>query len=400
MDLKSGLPWWLIKNGLINQYETLQNDIKTEVLIVGSGITGALSAHFLCETGVKCTVVDKRMACTGSTTASTAQLQYEIDTYLFNLVDLVGTHHAVESYRLCLESIPILQNIIKKLKIDCGFELKSSLYLASTIKDDTDLQREYEIRKEHELPVKYLDRKTLLKQFGIDRKSALYNNSSAQVDAYSLCQKLLAHHIKHSGLEVYSHTEITKIEYQKRGISLTTDKGHHIKASKMVCAPGFESGFFLKENVMKLNSTYVLISRPVQAKLWAETCLIWETARPYLYIRTTADNRVIIGGEDENFSDPKRRDELMEEKNIKILKKFKKLFPEIDLEIDFYWCGTFGETKDGLPYIGEHPEHPHTYFALGYGGNGITFSVIAAEIIRDLYIGKPSGKEKIFTFGR
>lgn len=96
----------------------------------------------------------------------------------------------------------------------------------------------------------------------------------------------------------------------------------------------------------------------------------------------------------------KRRDRLMEKKNELILKKIKKLFPHLTIEVDFYWCGTFGETKDGLPYIGVHPEHPHTYFALGYGGNGITFSVIAAQIIRDLYMEKPSGREKIFAFNR
>ena len=206
--------------------------------------------------------------------------------------------------------------------------------------------------------------------------------------------------MEHSGLEVYSYTEIKKVEQQKNGIRLLTDRGHEINAKKMVCSPGYESEFFLKEKVMKLNSTYVFVSKPVLSKLWPETCLIWETARPYLYIRTTSGNRVIAGGEDEEFRDPVSRDKLMPMKSKTILRKFKKLFPEIGLEIDFSWCGVFGETKDGLPFIGVHPEHPNTYFALGYGGNGITFSVIAAEIIRDLYTGKPSGNEKIFAFNR
>lgn len=400
MDLNSGLPWWLIKNGLSENYATLQNNINTEVVIIGSGITGALLAHFLCEAGVKCIIVDKRMVSTGSTAASTAQLQYEIDTFLYDLVNKVGTEHAVKSYLLCLESINTLNKIISKLKIKCDFEMKSSLYLASNSRDVAKLKREFDIRKEYKIPVEYLNEKELKKKFDINRKAALYNKCSAQVDAYKLCQQLLQHHINHSGLKVYSHSEVKKIDYGKDHILLTTDKGYQIKARKMVCSPGFESEFFLKEKVMKLNSTYVFVSQPVQTELWPEKCLVWETARPYLYIRTTTDNRVMVGGEDEEFTDPKRRDKLMKKKNETILRKFKKLFPKIDLEIDFYWCGTFGETKDGLPYIGEHPNHPHTYFALGYGGNGITFSVIAAEIIRDLYIGKPSGNEKLFAFNR
>jgi len=61
----------------------------------------------------------------------------------------------------------------------------------------------------------------------------------------------------------------------------------------------------------------------------------------------------------------------------------------VSLEVAYAWSGTFGETKDGLPYIGGvHPRFPHTYFALGYSGNGITFSVVAAEIIRDYFLSR------------
>lgn len=384
----------------MKDYYILQKNVETEIVIIGSGITGALVAHFLCEAGAKCIVVDKRMSSTGSTAASTAQLQYEIDLFLYELCDLTGIENAVKSYSLCLKSITTLKQIISKLKLDCSFEMKPSLHLASSKRDTQKLKLEYEIQKKYKLPIEFLDKKTLKKQFGIDRDSAIYTDSSAQVDAYMLCRLLLQYHVKNSGLEVYSYTEINKIEHKKNGIRLLTDRGFEIKANKMVCSPGYESEFFLKEKVMKLNSTYVFVSKPVLSKLWPETCMIWETARPYLYIRTTADKRVIVGGEDEVYLNPESRDRKMGQKNKTLLRKFRKLFPEIDLEIDFHWCGVFGETKDGLPFIGVHPEHANTYFALGYGGNGITFSVIAAEIIRDLYTGKPSGDEKIFAFDR
>jgi glycine/D-amino acid oxidase-like deaminating enzyme len=83
-----------------------------------------------------------------------------------------------------------------------------------------------------------------------------------------------------------------------------------------------------------------------------------------------------------------------------LVKKFNKLFPDVKLEVAYTWAGTFGETKDGLPYIGVHPRYPHAYFALGYGGNGITFSVIAAEIIRDYVTGHTNPDARIFRFGR
>lgn len=399
MNLKSGLPFWLIKNGLPSDYTTLEEDAETEVLIIGSGITGALAAHFLCEEGVKCIVVDKRMESTGSTTASSAQLQYEIDVFLFDLIEKIGEKNAVKAYQLCLKSISILQEIIKKLKIEADFEMKSSLYLASDAKGKANLKKEYDVRKQHNLPVTYLNQTELKSKFKINRKAALYNNVSAQVDTYKLCREILKYHKQNSKLKVYSHTEIIKTENKEDAIIAHTKKKNVIKAKKIIVAPGFESEELLEEKVMKLNSTYVFVSKPLKdADFWNERCLIWETARPYLYIRTTNDNRIMVGGFDEPFQDHRRRDRLMEKKNDAILRRFKKLFPDSKIEIDFYWCGTFGETKDGLPFIGEHKKHPNMYYALGYGGNGITYSVIAAQIIKELYLGKKV--ENIFSFDR
>lgn len=400
MNLKSGLPFWLIKNGLSKDYLRLEENIETEVLIIGSGITGALAAHFLCEAGVKCVIVDKRMASTGSTTASTAQLQYEIDIFLFELIEKIGEENAVKAYRKCLESIFTLQKIIKDFNIDGDFTMKSSLYLASDTKGAKDLHKEYETRKKYGLPVEFLDEKELKKKFNINRKAALYNNCSAQADTFKLCQALIHYHKENSGLVVYDHTEVISIENKKNFIVAHTEKKNTITAKKIIAAPGFESESLLDEKVMKLNSTYVFVSKPLkEEQLWNERCLIWETARPYIYIRTTEDNRIMVGGFDEPFQDPARRDKLMEKKTALIMKRFKKLFPESQIELDFYWCGTFGETKDGLPFIGEHKSHPNMYFALGYGGNGITFSVIAAEIIRDLYLGNTVDSD-LFSFDR
>ncbi|WP_396178521.1 NAD(P)/FAD-dependent oxidoreductase [Flavobacterium sp.] len=400
MDLKSGLPFWLIKNGLSTNYERLEKNAETDVLIIGSGITGALVAHFLCENNIKCIIVDKRMESTGSTTASTAQLQYEIDEYLFDLIEKVGEKNAVKAYEMCLESIITLEKIVQKLKIDADFKRVPSLYLASDAKGKKDLEKEFEVRKKHGLPVKYLSDKELLSKYNIKRKAALYNNQSAQVDTYKLCQAILNYHRKNSGLKVFSHTDVVKIQSEKNSITATTNKDFSIKANKIAAAPGFESEHLLDEKVMQLSSTYVIVSQPMKSvDLWKEKCLIWETARPYLYIRTTADNRIMVGGFDEPFQDPKKRDALMEKKNKDILKRFKKLFPESKIEIDFYWCGTFGGTKDGLPFIGEHKKHPNMYFALGYGGNGITFSVIAAEMIKDMYLDKYK-EDNIFKFDR
>ena len=74
------------------------------------------------------------------------------------------------------------------------------------------------------------------------------------------------------------------------------------------------------------------------------------------------------------------------------------MFPAIDLEVAYRWAGTFGETEDGLAYIGQIRQMPRCYFALGFGGNGITYSMIAADIIRDAILKRPNANARLFRF--
>ena len=85
MDLHSDLPFWTVRNGLIQTYPAMDQDLRCDALVVGGGITGALVAHSLVRSGVDCIVIDRRDIGQGSTSGSTALLQFEIDTPLYKL---------------------------------------------------------------------------------------------------------------------------------------------------------------------------------------------------------------------------------------------------------------------------------------------------------------------------
>lgn len=401
MDLHSGLPFWIVKNELFNYYHPLRESHSTEVAVIGSGITGALVAHELCSAGVRCTVIDKRTIATGSTAASTSQLQYEIDTPLCRLAESNGVENAVLAYHASLQSISDVAQVLSHTKVDAGFSNVSSIFLASDRKGLKLIEEEYALRQQYSLPVQLLDSHLLKDNYGIDGLGALKNNEAAQMDCYHGAVGILQYHMQHSELQLFSHTEVTGCKESGKGYELITGKGHIINCRYLVIAAGFEAGQFLPKDVMQLNSTYALVSDPVdEQQLWPERCLVWETAQPYFYMRTTADNRIMIGGEDEPFKDPGRRDKLLRKK-VKVLeRKFKELYPETPFYTDMAWCGTFSSTKDGLPYIGPWLGKPHMLFALGYGGNGITFSMIAAQVIRNIIRGKKDERISLFGFDR
>ena len=100
------------------------------------------------------------------------------------------------------------------------------------------------------------------------------------------------------------------------------------------------------------------------------------------------------------FSDPERRDALLRKKTLVLEKKFRRLFPSIPFKTEMAWCGTFSTTKDGLPFIGNCPDKDRMFFDLGYGGNGITFSMIGAQIICKKLQGIDDERGRIFGYER
>jgi glycine/D-amino acid oxidase-like deaminating enzyme len=400
MDLRSGYPFWLVRSGFVNSFPSARTHIKKEVIVLGGGITGALMAYRLCKAGIDTVVVDKRSVGMGSTCASTALLQYEIDTPLHKLAEYVGLDNAQRSYQSCIDAIDTLQGLCEKEGIAADFQNKQSLYYASRRKDMEIIDKEYEARKQMGIDLQQLTSQEISDLYGIKSPGALLSHKAAQVDPYLMAHGLLK--VSESrGLMIVDNTEITDIKNKNNQIQLTTSEGHTITGDKIVYATGYEVLEIINQPIAQLHSTYAIVSEPVDpSHLWREACLLWETATPYLYIRTTPDNRILIGGKDEPFYSPGKRDRLMKRKSKQLLKSFQRLFPHIPFYTDYAWCGTFAQTKDGLPYIGVLPRHPNAYFALGFGGNGITFSTVAAEIICDAIQGKSHADAELFSFDR
>lgn len=400
MDLVSGEPFWPIKDGLLAVCPALDRDVTCEVAVIGGGITGALVAYRLVQAGVDTLLLDRRDIGRGSTAASTSLVQYENDVPLSRLVALVGETNAVRSYRMGVEVVKELAPLIRRLGSDCGYAKKESLCLASSRDDLPALRREYELRKRNGFAVEYWNRSEVAAASSLPHFGALLSKDAAEVDAYALTSALLQA-ARRKGLRAFDRTGMTSYRVRPRRVDLFTTRGAHVRAKKIVIATGYEALGDLAVTRTALHSTYAAISEPLERfDGWPGDRMIWETARPYLYLRRTPDQRAIIGGYDEPFRDPVRRDELLSEKTRLLTRRFRQLFPRLDFEVAYSWTGTFAETPDGLPYIGEHPDYPRAYFALGYGGNGITWGMIAANLITDLYLGRKNPDAEIFRFDR
>lgn len=406
MDLTSGYAFWPAAAGLLGVYPSLDRDIDCQVAVVGGGVTGALISYRLVEAGFETVLLDKRDFGWGSTSASTALLQYELDVPLAELVKKIGEDEAVAAYRACREAIAGFDQLVSDLGEDCGFAWRPSLTLASRRRHGDELQREFELRTRHGFDAEFWDRKKLARHFPCDRPAALFTPDAAEVDPYRLTHALIRTAVER-GLRAYDRTEVARwrvvrVPGGSERMRLTTARGNWVTAGTIVDARGYEAARTIGRGAkVRLRNTYTMISEPVaEEDLWYERSLIWETARPYLYLRTTGDNRIIVGGEDDRFASPARRDRSVDSKARRLLLQYNDLFPDAPIERAFCWAGTFAETPDGLPYIGSPSHAPGVLAALCYGGNGTLFAMIAADIVREACLGGSHPEEQLFRFGR
>ena len=357
MDLKSNEPFWLVKNGIINSYPSLKEDEECDVLIIGGGITGSLIAHQMVKDGYQTILIDRREISNGSTSATTSMLQYEIDVPLYELIELIGRNGAVASYKACSDSIDHLEKICNEIKSEAGFTRKESLYFASKRKDVSWLKEEFEARKEAGFEVKWLEPAEIEEAYEIKNTfGAILSQQGASVDAFLLAHEILQFNVKRS-LKVYDKTEMKSVKYKDDFNIVTTATEQKIKAKKIIYCVGYESTNLIKEDFVQLKSTYAIVSEIDEKHIQhLNKTLFWNTDEPYLYMRTTDDNRLLIGGGDESFRNPIKRDALINKKEKEILKILGKIKSDYEFYTDFTWAGTFGETKDGLPYIGEHKD--------------------------------------------
>ncbi|RIK51912.1 MAG: hypothetical protein DCC57_10375 [Chloroflexi bacterium] len=401
MDLRSGHPFWLLKNGILAAFPALAADLTCDVAVIGAGITGALITHALQREGLQIVVLDKRDVAWGSTSASTALLQYEIDTELRDLKQIVGPNHAHRAYALGVDAIAAIGAIAASLGAETGFCPTPSVYVTRRKEDVEGLQEEYAARHAMGLDVAFVTAETLRRDYALQAEAAIVSQVGARLDPYRFTYALFTQ-AQAQGVRIYDRTEVTGFEQITGGVRLTTGSGHRVTAAKIVFATGYESGAYLRHKVADLHSTYALVSEPVDPGIIERlSYLLWETARPYFYLRTTLDNRIIAGGADEPFRNPTARDRLIGRKTKQLLKQFTAFYPSLPpLDVAYAWAGTFGATQDGLAYIGETGDFPNAYFALGYGGNGVTYSLIAARLIADAIMGRPNPDAAIFRFSR
>lgn len=379
-QLRTGRSLWADSFGLGVPVRPLKTAVSVDVAVVGAGISGAFMAHELSRDR-SVAVLDRRAPLMGSTMASTALLQWEIDLPLTALAGRIGTAKAQRAYLRSRRAVDDLKAVIAEEGIVCGCHDRETLYLAGDEYGHRALEAEAEARAAIGLESGYVGPAVLRERFGIERTGAILSRGSASGDPARLAAGLLRR-AQANGAKVYSRVEVMETAGDPDGVTLLTDAGHAVRAKSVVFCCGYEFPKGVPTPGAKVISTWAMASKPRQrCPAWLRDTLVWEASDPYLYFRMGGDGRLIVGGEDEPSPTAHEDRAKLKRKCATIAAKLKRLLPGVEFEIDYSWAGAFGESSTGLPSIGRVPDMDHGWAVMGFGGNGITYSVIASQVV-------------------
>ncbi|KGP92507.1 amino acid oxidase [Pontibacillus chungwhensis BH030062] len=387
MNLKSGSLLWMDTLKQAKSYPRITENMTCDVVVVGGGVSGAIISRELVEAGIDTIVVEKRKVGHGSTSANTGLLQFSNDKPLTSCIETYGEEHGLRYYQLCLAGIDKVEALARECTIDPEFIRRDSLYYASSEQDLSLLQTEYKTLDKYGFCVDYLERSDLERSFSFSKPGAIYSKGDAEVNPFKLTVGLMEASAK-KGLRVFEETEVVDHHEEEEEVTLLVKGDYTIRTKFVVYATGYEAQQMKRNRNAILETTFAIATEPVtHFPGWKDRCLIWETARPYLYARTTKDNRIIIGGLDEAYVTKDKRERQLVSKRDQLLRSLLSLFPDLEgTHVDYYWGAVFGSTHDGFPIIGPQPEFPRSFFALNYGGNGTMYCTIAADLIRDFIV--------------
>ena len=394
-----GSPLFTNINKVKKQYNYLTEDIDTEVIIVGGGVTGSILGYYFSKEGIDSVILEKSRIAHGSTSITTSLLQYELDSNLMSLMESVPSEQVINSYKLGITALKEIEKFINENGNGCNYIKRDTLLYTAKDLEKKEIYEEYKIRKENGFNVKFINEEE--NPFSFDLKAGLYAiEGGAELDPFKYTHQLLEV-ATNNGLRVYENTPVIDVKYNEEYVEAITSYNHKVKGKILVLATGYNTELFTDRSFGIKTYTYNIATKPLRdIKGWQNNVLIRDNESRYNYFRTTSDNRIIAGGEDTPFTDNFNPKIAIEKYNI-LEQRLKNMFNEInDIKIEYKYCGAFASTKDNLGFIGKDPNKDKLWYALGYGANGILFAILGGLMLPKLYKGEEDEYLKYFKVDR
>ena len=380
----------------------LRGEQTARVLIIGGGLTGCATAYACAVAGLRPVLVEAERIGQGSAGRSAGLLLPEPGPAFRDIVSAHGVRTARRIFESWRRASLDAAALLKRLRIRCDLTPCDSVTIASG-SDEKLLRRELEARQAADLDAVWLTAKQARPATALD-SSAMRLHDSFAVDPYKACLGLAAA-ARSRGAQLFERSPVRKVRWGRSTLEVTL-AGGAIAADLVIVTTGTATAEYqpLRRH-FKARRTYLVCTEPVPAAMRAQLMRRETTLRdlrsPTRRTAWTRDHRLLIAGADSDAPPTTQRDAVLVQRTGQLMYELLTLYPAISgLRPEYGWDLSYGETTDGVMYIGPHRNYPRHLFALGGGGDSITGAFLAARVLARGAAGEPDKSDAAFGWTR
>lgn len=358
-------------------YPALEKDVHTDVVVIGGGLAGVLTAYLLAGAGKKVVLLERDTLGGGVTAGTTAFLTQSIDTALSDMIDMFGVDGARKVWRSGAEAIADFQRIAADTGDTCEMTICPARVYAKDKEEFEELKTEAQAANRLGFPVE-------LKHDGaLSFPNAGYLEIPGQAKFDPLLfLRQVSQRAAQSGVDIYEHTEVATLS-ETGEVVVTTTSGAVVRARDAVVTTHLPFNNPKPTHFKKgPYESYVIEAHTAGVRI--PEGIYWDMQRPFIYFRVDRwddGDRIILGGADHRREIPVSKAKCFSSLEVSL----KNLLGGTPYRIIRTWAGPIIESVDGLPLIG--PYAPHRYVATAFSGNGMTYAMVSATLFRDRITG-------------
>ena len=366
-------------------------------------MAGCAIAYTCASAGLRTVLLEGNRIAQGSSGRGSGMLLPDPGPWFRDVVAAHGLRAARRAFKAWRNGAREAASLIRRLEIRCALE-PLDLILAADRDDEKTLRREYEARVEAGFEITWLTGRQVRKLTNLDAPAAIRMRDAFSLDPYRASIGLLTAAAKRRA-KVFERTTVTKVTFGKKDVEISVDGGT-LRASTVVIATGAATTLFkpLRRH-FKTREAYMALTEPLPAAMRRQfgdpSLAIRDRRVPPRRLRWTPDDRLISSGADQPATPARTREAVVVQRTGQLMYELLTMYPVISgLRPEYGWEASYGETADGLMYIGPHRNYPRHLFALGGTPHSATGAFLSARILLRALQGRPENGDEVFGWAR
>lgn len=347
----------------------LSKDERADVIVVGGGVAGLTCAQVLAEQGRKVVLFERDTCGSGASGRSSGFVTPDSEMELSALVQSRGLQRAKRLWEFVVGGVDGIRANIQHHNIDCDFQIQDSLFLANSPKGAALVSEEHDARTRVGYDSTLYDARTIRSVLGSEEccGGVRYPGTFA-INAFLYCQAM-RDILRDSGVAIHEQSCVTEIDEGR-----VVANGFIVRADAVVlCVDHVLPEFGLLSNEVYHIQTFLGVSGPLTdaqaSAIFPESRLmVWDSDLIYQYFRLTGDNRLLIGASSARYTYASSNHAVVPGILRKMCALARRKFPHTPVELEYFWPGLIGVSKDLLPLAARDTARPSISFVSGATG--------------------------------